>query len=139
MSREGNLALLTGTGLSRVPGIKGEKKNPSKILTMGKHFCDKERARPYEKANAEKIPEPLHLEFEISAVSVFKPPEAPPNLSRCSWSTCLRLGSCQPVSAPWQAQKSVFQTTWIEGRGIRGGKLGVLWMQLLKAGCVSMP
>ena len=74
---EGNLALLTGAGLAGVPGKKKSRGNSSKTLTMGKHFCDKERARPYEKANAEKIPERLHLEFEISAVSVFKPQEGP--------------------------------------------------------------
>lgn len=44
---------------------------------IGKQFCDKERASPYEKASAVKIPERLHLGFEISAVSVFKPQGGP--------------------------------------------------------------
>lgn len=89
---EGNPALLTGAGLAGVPRKKKGWGNFPKILTMGKHFCDKERARPYEKANAEKIPERLHLEFEISAVSVFKPQEgpvqpqqAPPGPPASSW------------------------------------------------------
>lgn len=34
------------------PGKK--EKNPSRILTMGKHFCNKERASPYKKASNRK-------------------------------------------------------------------------------------
>lgn len=71
------------------------------------------------------------LKFQLFLSS--SPRKAPSNLSRRSWSTRLGLGSCQPVSAAWQAQESVFQTMCIEGRAIQGGKLGVLWMQLLKA------
>ena len=43
---------LDWNGLVRSPGKK--EKNPSKILTMGKHFCNKERASPYEKASYRK-------------------------------------------------------------------------------------
>lgn len=98
VSGEGNLAVLTGTGLSGVLGRK--KKKSLKILMIGKHFCDKERASPYEKASAVKIPERCiwGLKFQLFLSS--SPREAPPSLSRRPWSTCLRLGSCQPVSAP---------------------------------------
>ena len=71
----GNQGLLTGTGLS---GVSGKKEKKSlKILTIGKHFCDKGRASPYEKASAVKVPERLHSGFEISAVSVLKPQGGP--------------------------------------------------------------
>lgn len=109
------------------------RKNPSKILTVGKHFCNKEK-------QASTRSSTLGLKFQLLVSS--SPRKAPPSLMGSLWSNYLlgpsallvgdmpanisvsaNIGACFPKPRLWR------------GRRIRVDILGLLWMQLLEAGC----
>lgn len=129
--KDGNLTL-TGTGLLQTRQFWGEK-NPSKILTVEKHFCNKGK-------QASTRSSTLGLKFQLLVSS--SPRAAPPSLMGSLQSnyllgpSALLVGDVPAsISVPANIGACFPKPRLLRGRRIRVDILGLLWMQLLEAGC----